>query len=381
MAVQGFRTVLLKAMLAGGVGLAAAPAGAAEWREKFFAPDGHLDVSGLLAGGGFIPVPIIITEPAVDGGFGIAGQFIHQPDKPGAPAGRTIVGGAHTGNGSWGGGLLRQGALGDDRWLYRFGAGYADVTLPIYPFGGSTKIDYGDKMKFAFANVRYKFEDSPFSVGPRVIFRTSDVAIQTQGPLAERVNALAEKFIGDQEFVALGLSANYDTRDNPISPTQGVNAVLKFDVYSETFASDRDFTEGEFSLHVFQKLAEAWSIGGKLNVDTVSDDAPFSMAPQVDLRGVESGRYEGDTALNIETELRRQFTPRWAGVAFGGYGQTYVNDSRLFEPRSDIWTYGAGVRYRISSKFGIDVGLDVARGPEDTIVYIQFGHAWAQTMD
>ena len=105
------------------------------------------------------------------------------------------------------------------------------------------------------------------------------------------------------------------------------------------------------------------------------------MSPGVDLRGVQSGRYQGDTALSLETELRKQFTPRWAGVVFGGYGQTFVDNTRPFEPTKDIWTYGAGVRYRIARKFGLDVGLDVARGPEDTIFYIQFGHAWARTMD
>lgn len=105
------------------------------------------------------------------------------------------------------------------------------------------------------------------------------------------------------------------------------------------------------------------------------------MAPAVDLRGVESGRYQGETALSVEVEVRHQVTPRWAGVVFGGYGQTFAGNSRLYESQDDIWTYGAGIRYRIARKLGIDVGLDVARGPEDTIFYIQFGHAWGRTMD
>ena len=371
------------ALLAGGalLGLAAKPAQAFDWRTNFIDPeDGYVDVSGLLSRGGFIPVPIIITEPAVEGGLGVAGQFIH-PSTTGGNPGRTIIGGAYTGNGSWGGGLLQQGALADDQLLYRFGLGYADMTLPIFPFGGSTEVDYGNQMKFGFANIRYKLPDTPVSFGPRFIYRTADVSLEAQGPLADRVNALVDRFTGERQYVAAGLSLNYDTRDNPFSPTQGINAIATYDIYSDALGSDREFNQAQFNIHAFQRLGDTWSIGAKLGVDSVSEDAPFFMSPGVDLRGVQSGRYQGDTALSLETELRKQFTPRWAGVVFGGYGQTFVDNTRLFEPTKDIWTYGAGVRYRIARKFGLDVGLDVARGPEDTIFYIQFGHAWARTMD
>ncbi len=137
------------------------PVHAFDWRTSFFDPeDGYVDVSSLLSRGGFIPVPIIITEPAVKGGFGIAGQFIEVPSSPGGIPGRTIAGGAYTGNGSWGGGLLRQGGLADDRFLYRFGLGIADVTLPIFPFGGSNEVDYGNAMKFGFGNIRYRIPDA-----------------------------------------------------------------------------------------------------------------------------------------------------------------------------------------------------------------------------
>jgi hypothetical protein len=383
-AARLFGTIVCKALLAGSalLGLVAQPAQAVDWRADFIDPeDGYLDVSGLLSRGGFIPVPIIITEPAVEGGLGVAGQFIHPSATPGGTPGRTIIGGAYTGNGSWGGGLLQQGALADDQLLYRFGLGHADMTLPIFPFGGGTEVDYGNEMNFGFANVRYKLPDTPFSFGPQFIYRTSDVSLDAQGPLADRVNALIDRFTGERQYVAVGLSLNYDTRDNPFSPTQGINAILKYDIYSEALGSDREFNEAQLYLHAFQRLGDTWSIGAKLGVDSVSEDAPFFMSPGVDLRGVQSGRYQGDTALSFEAELRKQFTPRWAAVVFGGYGQTFVDNTRLFEPEDDIWTYGAGIRYRIARKFGIDVGLDVARGPEDTIFYIQFGHAWARTMD
>jgi hypothetical protein len=37
---------------------------------------------------------------------------------------------------------------------------------------------------------------------------------------------------------------------------------------------------------------------------------------------------------------------------------------------------GVGVRYFIARKLGMHIGVDVARGPEDTVVYLQVGSAW-----
>ena len=44
--------------------------------------DGKLDVSNYLASArGFLPVPIIITEPAVGYGLGAAVAYFHQPKE------------------------------------------------------------------------------------------------------------------------------------------------------------------------------------------------------------------------------------------------------------------------------------------------------------
>ena len=47
-----------------------------------------------------------------------------------------------------------------------------------------------------------------------------------------------------------------------------------------------------------------------------------------------------------------------------------------FEDDQGAWSGGLGGRYMISRKFGLHVGLDVAHGPEDGAIYVQFGNAW-----
>lgn len=55
-----------------------------DWRDMFKDPqDGRLDTSRwLLERRGFLPVPIVITEPAVGYGGGVALAFLHHTESP-----------------------------------------------------------------------------------------------------------------------------------------------------------------------------------------------------------------------------------------------------------------------------------------------------------
>jgi hypothetical protein len=35
-----------------------------------------------------------------------------------------------------------------------------------------------------------------------------------------------------------------------------------------------------------------------------------------------------------------------------------------------------GFRYLIARSYGMQIGLDVAGGPDDTVLYVVFGNAW-----
>jgi hypothetical protein len=40
------------------------------------------------------------------------------------------------------------------------------------------------------------------------------------------------------------------------------------------------------------------------------------------------------------------------------------------------WSAGGGFRYLLARLFGLKMGIDVARGPEDWAFYVVFGSAW-----
>jgi len=88
-------------------------------------------------------------------------------------------------------------------------------------------------------------------------------------------------------------------------------------------------------------------------------------------------RYQDERVLDLEVEGRWQFWKRWSLIGFVGKGFT-DGDIPRFDTDDNIVTYGTGFRYLIARKFNMHVGIDVARGPEDTAYYLQMGHAWSK---
>jgi len=119
--------------------------------DQFRDPDeGQIDLSGwLIDRKGFLPVPILVTEPAVGYGGGLAALFVRNSMREaaaeGRAAGRTTppdlyaLGGAATENGTWagfGGGMV---SFDDDRWRWRGGLVRTGANLDFYGLGGASR--------------------------------------------------------------------------------------------------------------------------------------------------------------------------------------------------------------------------------------------------
>jgi hypothetical protein len=62
-------------------------------------------------------------------------------------------------------------------------------------------------------------------------------------------------------------------------------------------------------------------------------------------------------------------------VGFAGTGE--ARSSLAGSERSENLTAGgAGFRYLIARRYGMQMGIDVADGPDDTVLYVVFGNAW-----
>ena len=347
--------------------------------DKFYDDeDGKLDFSEFLARGGFIPVPIIISEPAVDGGFGLAAMFLKA--DPNDPRNVTRRGAAalKTGNGSYGFGFFQAGEALDRRLTYRFGVGRGKVNLTAFPRFAPGGIEYSNSYKYGvIGTARWHVAGDRLSIGPIIDFRKFDSQLVLAGAPPE----YAADFGRTLKTGAIGLGVHYDSRDNRLSPTSGLDAFVDAKFNLDELGSDREFETYEFHAYAFHRLSPQWRLAAKAELDTIRGRYPSVFAPYVEQRGIEAVHYQGENVLSTEAELTWQVSRRWSLLAFAGYGTADGGDSRIFADSGAIVSGGAGFRYLIARKLGLQVGIDAAVGPQGEVVYLQFGHAWALGMD
>ena len=122
-----------------------------------------------------------------------------------------------------------------------------------------------------------------------------------------------------------------------------------------------------------ERLRAGIRIAGEI-ADSDEPLPPFAL-PSLSLRGVPAARYQGTYVGVVEAEVTWEIDSRWSLLGFGGAGRT-ANSSSAFSEASSQVSKGLGFRYHLARRYGFHMGIDVARGPEDTIWYIQAGGAW-----
>ena len=125
----------------------------------------------------------------------------------------------------------------------------------------------------------------------------------------------------------------------------------------------------------FLKIHSRFILGVRLEYVKAGHDAPFYALPWVKLRGIAAFRYLGNHVITSEIEPRWSLSNRWSVLAFAGVGRAAANFDSIKDAER-AYNYGGGVRYLIARKLGLTMGLDMARGPEETTGYLTVGSAW-----
>jgi hypothetical protein len=376
--IPALRFLLCAGVLAGAAAHAAAPDTVPDLFHD--AQDGWFDVGGFLdTVYGFVPVIAPITEPAV--GYGAAGALVfidRHPAAAGQPFVRpniAAIGGLATENGTrgafaghlgtWMGGRLRTvAALAD-----------ADVNLEYFGLGGerpdgSTGFDYSIAARGGAAGGSFRLGEFPVWLGVRYARVNTDVALE-DGEFGADVSPRDL----DLELAALTPSLTLDMRDNFFTPTQGWYADLSAPFFREGLGSERDFEKSALQVMYYRPLGDTLFLGLRGGVKASSDGTPFYLRPYVWLRGVQALGYQGEQAAEAEAELRWQLHPRFSLVGFGGAGiaRSDIAGRNLEE---SVTAGGAGFRYLVARRHGLHMGLDLAFGPDDPVIYVVFGSAW-----
>ena len=364
--------------------LARASAGAAaQWLPARLTDpaDGMFDMSDyLLEHRGVLPVPIVITEPAVGYGGGLVGVLFDQPlgdalktslgetGKP-IPPNMTAIGGFGTENGTRGALLGHRHTWDHDRYRYLGAIGKVDARLDYYGLLGKPRayqLDGAGLMQ----QFQVRLGDTDWFVGPRYAWLKVNPAFGDGWPADLDGRALPEVRIG-----RLSLTVAHDTRNNIFNPTSGHMVESELVAASPRLGGTTSYQQFNIRGFNWTPLGEPFILGLRGDVQTSRGDIPFFAKPFVSLRGIPAMRYQDDNAAVAEVELWWQATPRWALLGFTGAGRTWGKRT-LFSQVETVSTVGGGFRYLIASKLGLHAGIDIAKGPEGRAFYIQVGSPW-----
>jgi hypothetical protein len=343
--------------------------------------DNALDISYYLNNlHGLLPLVSPITEPAVGYGAAVAGLFfISKKEEPKTNGFKMpdIVGiaGGYTENGTWFAGGGYAGFWKDDHIRYRGVLGYGDIKLKYYGLEGSVfnegALRFDLKSYFFLQQAIFRFGDTRFFLGGRYQFMksTSTFLKYTSVPGIDPI---------DYEITnsGVGIIAEYENFNNIFSPKKGIRVNFTYDQYLEIFGSNKDFGRlSAFFIDYIPVISNAWHSGFRIESQISTGKTPFYMQPYVYLRGIPAMRYQGELTALVETEQEFILSRRWSLVGFGGYAQAFKDIDNLSNSTA-AWNAGLGFRYLLARLFGLKLGIDVARGPEQWAVYLVFGSSW-----
>jgi len=342
--------------------------------------DGQFDLSSFLAHPrAFLPVPIVVTEPAVGYGGGLAGMFVRPRKDAGAEGfarpNVSVVGGIATENGTWAGFGADSSHWMGDRVQTLAAVGGGELNLDFYGLGNSSAsldqpVSYTLDFALAMVQGSWKPKDkSPWSIGLRYVYSQVEPSLDGDPLIPGLIDNI------DMKISAPAAVLEYDSRNNLFTPTRGVFAETVYLASRDELGATEEFERAQQVIMTWLALGEKVTLGLRGDYQWSSDGTPFFLRPYIKLRGVEAMRYQGDEMASAEVEARWQVRGRWSLVGAAGYGTAHTEND-FFSTSSDVWSGAVGFRYELARKFGMHAGLDVGVSEGTTAVYIQVGNAW-----
>jgi hypothetical protein len=350
--------------------------------------DGAFDLSDyIIEAHGFVPVPYIITEPAL-GGFGFAlipvfikkrppyldsvdGRWVKTPVFPDVTGGL----GLYTANNTWATMGFRVGTLLKSRIKYAIGGGYANVNMFFYQNlkqFGEEQLKFNIKVIPLLVQATKRLGHSHWYGGLKYIFAKSEVQYTGKD---DSLGHLAKALESNTTISGLGAIIDMDNRDNIFTPDKGLKLHLDGIRSDKFFGSDYDYWRLNYHFLGYLPVSQKWTGGLRVEGQQTFGDLPFYAKPYINLRGVPTMRYQGNATVVTEAEFRWDFVRRWSGIFFSGTGKAFDEWSD-FGSSTWVLSYGAGFRYLIARKFKLRMGIDVAHGPDTWAYYIIFGSNW-----
>jgi len=366
--------------------------------------DGMFDASRYLSEQrfSFLPIPVVITEPAVGYGFGVVGVFFHESPaqreaaakaaeegvfRPIIPENTSAVAAAATVDGTWFAGGGHAGFWKEDTIRYTGFGMYGSFELDFYSLGEiqlPVPIELKISGPIVFQDLKWRLGQSQWFVGARQIYASMETSVvrgnAPEVQIPPEAEGIADSVL-NRTIINSGLGALlvYDSRNNPFNPEVGALFHTHYVRFSDALGSDVNYGSYQIKGLNYWRLPQNFGFNLRLQYDGIDapldERLPVYIPPFINLRGIPAMRYQGRAVAVMEVEGTWTLRQRWKFSLFSGVGRAAESFSALSDASNEN-TVGVGFRYLLARRYGVAMGIDVARGPEDTAFYIQAGPAW-----
>jgi hypothetical protein len=285
------------------------------------------------------------------------------------PPNIAAVGGGLTENGTWAAFAGYIGHFKEDRWRYKGAVSRLSLTLDYYG---------ANEQPYAFTMDGWAvYQELGRRIGKSDLFGGLQLAYfdtTTGFDLPQLPPEIPRREVDMTESGA-GPFVEWDTRNNSLTPSSGFNVKASAMFLGSWLGGDNDFERYTGTARFYWDPKPRLVLAARLQAQGVSGEAPFYAFPFIFLRGVPAMRYQGDSAVSVDGEVRWNAWKRWWVIAFAGQGWT--DDAPGLSKEGDsVHAGGFGFRYLLARRLGLQAGIDIAKGPEEYAIYVVAGSSF-----
>src|SRR4051812_2408345 len=315
--------------------------------------------------------PVFQSNPKLGTSLGALAGYVHYFDEKSRPSIFAVMG-QYTSTDSIVGGAQARTSFDEDRQRVLAGLMYGYVKNDYNDYlGTGVPLKSNAELRSFLARYQYRVYGNWF-LGVQGIYQNVAVTGETQfdDQFLDLVGVRPYKSGG------AGLVAQYDSRNNENSPTQGWLLNLNNIAYREGLGGDADFDIVRADVRYYMPHGNG-NVLAIRQLNHFTNDAPTQAKAPVQLRGYKIGQYNGEYMSSIEAEERFRFAEKFTASLFLGIACTYGGGKSCSDDKNLYPAGGVGVQYILKPKEGIVLNLELAAGKDSNYgAYLKMGYAY-----
>ncbi len=317
--------------------------------------------------GSVVVAPVPFKNVLIGAGLVLGGGYLFNIDE-GSDTSILGLGAMKSSNGTNAYGLGGKFVWDHNRWQVSASLGQAEGFYDLYIGGLPIPVrQTGDIANFSVL----RGVTSELLFGASMRYLDTTLGYNTSGtnlpPLPE----------GQLEVGTFSLLAKWDTRDDDFSARNGhlLDGAL---TYGQVLNSGgRDYEKFVLTYNHYLPIGDRNSIATRFASCATSKDTPFfdqcSLGGTDGFRGFSPTEFLNDALLSAQAEYRHQFSDRFSGVAFAGFGNTGSDFASISD--TDVrYAGGLGMRFQLSKEFKAVFSVDMSYNDrKEDLLYIYVG--------